>query len=299
MSQLNSRPQRLFPADLQHDQYFTSFDICLGGRNIWFMPSQPSAMRIALALLGAARDEPLTTPMLIGAADVLRLSPNSMRIALSRLTARGDVITPERGVYALSKSRREAFAHVRRYRTAFTQRIAWQGAFFGVLTADLPRRNATLVRRRAHALDLVGFRPLAHGLFIRPDNLERDSVTAQLRQLGLDATAEVIGVTLDDRQREKAQRAWPVKADEQRAIALARKVRALLPQMNRRPARELAAQSFWLGDEVLRFLARDPLLPEQWADPAPRRTLAELMSELDERGQQVWRSLMENLEATA
>jgi phenylacetic acid degradation operon negative regulatory protein len=262
---------------------------------------QPSAMRVALALLGAARDEPLTTPMLIGAADVLGLSSNSMRIALSRLTSSADVITRERGVYALSKSRKESFAHVRRYRTAFAQRTTWRGDFLGVLTADLPRRNATLVRRRSHALELVGFRPFTHELFVRPDNLAggRDSVTAQLQRLGLDPEAEIIGVTLDERQREKVQRAWPVKADQQRAVTLARKVRALLPLMNRRPPREVAAQSFWLGDEVLRFLARDPLLPEQWADPKPRHELAELMSELDERGQHVWRSLMENLEKAA
>lgn len=236
--------------------------------------------------------------MLIGAADVLRLSPNSMRIALSRLTSRGDVVTRARGVYALSTSRRESFEHVRRYRTASNQRITWRGDFLGVLTADLPRRNATLVRRRTAALDLVGFRPLAHGLFVRPDNLAggRDGVTTRLRKLGLDGAADVIGVTLDEPQRKKAQRAWPVQADHKRAVTLAQKIRALLPQMNRRPPRQLAATSFWLGDEVLRFLARDPLLPEEWADPQPRRTLAQLMSELDERGQQVWRSLMEDLE---
>ncbi len=263
------------------------------------MPSQPSAVQVTLALLGAARDEPLTTAMLIAAGDVLGLSSNSMRIALSRLTSSEDVITKSRGVYELSKSRKESFERVRRYRTAFAQRTKWSGGFLGVLTADLPRRNATLVRRREHALELTGFRPLTHGLFIRPDNLGRDSVTAQLQRLGLDESAELIGVTLDDRQLEKAQRAWPMKADQQRAVVLTQKIRALLPVMSRRPPREVAAQSFWLGDEVLRFLARDPLLPEQWADPAPRRTLAELMSELDERGQQVWRSLLENLEKAA
>ena len=250
-------------------------------------------MRIALALLGAARDEPLTTPMLIGAAELLHLSPNAMRIALSRLTSRGDVITKGRGAYALSRSRKAAYAHARRYRTE--QRAPWRGGFVGVLTADLPRRNATLVRRRERALDLVGFRPLTHGLFLRPDNLERSGVGEQLHRLGLDRTAEIIGLTLDARQTEKAQRAWPVKADQHRAIALTRKVRALLPLLSHRPPREAAAQSFFLGDEVLRFLARDPLLPEQWADPKPRRVLAELMTELDERGQHVWRSLLERL----
>jgi hypothetical protein len=56
-------------------------------------------------------------------------------------------------------------------------------------------------------------------------------------------------------------------------------------------------RSFWLGDEVLRFLARDPLLPESMADPEPRRALAEAMSTLDEQGFALWSSMLEELEA--
>ncbi len=258
---------------------------------------RPSAMRIALALLGAARGQPLTAPMLVGAADVLKLSPNSMRIALSRLTSRGDLITERRGTYALSKQRREGFDHVRRYRTGFATRVTWKGDYLGVLTADLPRRNATLVRHRARSLDLAGFRPLAHGLFVRPNNLAggRAPIEAQLRRLGLDADAQVIGVTLDATQSAQLERQYEVSVDQKTALALTRKVEALLPQMHRKPPREVAATSFWLGDEVLRFLARDPLLPEQLADPAPRRTLAQVMSELDEQGLQVWTSLLKTL----
>ncbi len=254
-------------------------------------------MRIALALLGASRDQALTTPMLVGAADVLKLSPNSMRIALSRLTSRGDLITQRRGTYALSKKRMEGFAHVRRYRTGFAKRVSWRGDYLGVLTADLPRRNATLVRRRARSLDLAGFRPLGHGLFVRPNNLSggRAPVEALLLRLGLDADAQVIGVTLDSAQSAQLEKHYGVGADRRKAIALTSKVEALLALMHRRPPREVAATSFWLGDEVLRFLARDPLLPEELADPAPRRKLAEVMSELDEQGLRVWTSLLKTL----
>ena len=235
--------------------------------------------------------------MLIGAAELLRLSPNAMRIALSRLTAKGDVVTTRRGAYALSPARVEAFEHVRRYRTGFAKRIAWRGGFLGVLTADLPRRDATLLRRRTRALDLVGFRALRHGLFVRPDNLAGGLpvVADQLMRLGLDAQAELCGVTLDARQRTEVERHYQVRADAKRALGLTRKVEALLPLMRRGSPRQLAATSFWLGDEVLLFLARDPLLPDQLSDPKPRRRLAEVMSELDARGLAVWRSLLGDL----
>ena len=235
--------------------------------------------------------------MLIGAAELLRLSPNAMRIALSRLTAKGDVVTTRRGAYALSPARVEAFEHVRRYRTGFAKRIAWRGGFLGVLTADLPRRDATLLRRRTRALDLVGFRALRHGLFVRPDNLAGGlpAIGQQLTRLGLDVEAELCGVTLDARQRARVEQRYQVKADARRAQGLTRKVEALLPLMRRRSPRQLAATSFWLGDEVLRFLARDPLLPDELADPGPRRKLSELMSALDKQGLAVWRSLLEEL----
>ncbi len=252
-------------------------------------------MRIAIALLSAARGEPLTTPMLIGAADVLHLSPNAMRIALSRLTARGDVITPRRGAYALSPRRLLSYSRVR---TGFATRVPWRGDFLGVLTADLPRRNSTLVRRRTNALALAGFRSLGHGLFVRPNNLSGGpkTVAAQLTRLGLDSAAELIGVTLDERQGARLALRYQVSTDDKKAVALTRKVEALLPVMRRRPPRQIAASSFWLGDEVLRFLARDPLLPGRLADPAPRRKLARVMSALDDRGLAVWRALLEDLE---
>lgn len=258
-------------------------------------------MRIALALLGASQGHPLTTPMFIAAAEVLSLSPNAMRIALSRLTARGDLIARRRGTYALSPERARAFAHVRRYRTGFATRVSWRGAFLGVLTADLPRRNATVLRRRLNALDLAGFRPLRHGLFARPDNLEggRGAMQEHLSKLGLDPGAELVGLTLDAPQTTTLKRAYRIEADARRCRALAKKTEALLPLMRRRPPRQVAAPSFFLGDEVLRYLARDPLLPEQWASPGPRTQLAALMSRLDEHGLAVWRSLLEELESTA
>ena len=263
------------------------------------MSPQPSAIRIALALLGAARGEPLTIPMLIGAGEVLQLSPNAMRVALSRLTSRGEVTARRRGAYALSSAQRlEVFAHVRRYRTGFAPRVAWKGDFLGALTADLPRRNATLVRRRLRSLDLAGFRALSHGLWARPNNLSggRDAMAAHLARLGLDAGAELIGLTLDVRQRATLERRYLISTDEQKAHALTHKVHALLPKLRRRPPREAATASFWLGDEVLRFLARDPLLPQRLADPAPREKLADAMSSLDEEGRRVWRSLLEALD---
>ncbi|MBC7174366.1 MAG: hypothetical protein H5U40_18110 [Polyangiaceae bacterium] len=221
-----------------------------------------------------------------------------MRVALSRLVASGDVILAARGHYALAAERLEPFAHVRSFRTGFAARCAWTGGFVGVLTAELPRRNQALVRRRERALALAGLREFRHALAVRPDNLEGGvaAVAAHLARLGLDDEAEVIGVTLDARQVRAVEALYDVQADTASAVALESKVRALLGRIGTRSKRKDAAETFFVGDEVLRFLARDPLLPESMADPAPRRALATAMEILDERGHALWASLLDELE---
>jgi phenylacetic acid degradation operon negative regulatory protein len=259
-------------------------------------PSSPSATRVALALLGASRGRALSAPGLLVGGELLGVSPNAMRIALSRLAASGDVVVEGRGQYALAEARLRAIAHVRAFRTGFAARLRWKGGFIGVLTADLARRNAALVRRRERALALVGMRAYRHGLYVRPDNLDggRSVVAAHLSRLGLDDDAVVVGISLEATQLREVEALYDVRADTARASALETKVRKLLVELTARTKRELAAKSFFLGDEVLRFLARDPLLPESMADPAPRRALADAMSVLDEQAYALWRQILDD-----
>lgn len=263
-------------------------------------PRPPSATRISLALLGAAHGRSLAAPALIGGGEILGASPNAMRVALSRLAANGDARVEGRARYALSGTRLGAFAHVGTYRTGFAARVPWQGVFVGALTSGLSRRNATLVRRRARALDLVGMREYRHGLFLRPDNLEggRAVVAAHLGRLGLDEDAEILGVSLDPAQVRGVEALYAVKADGERAVKLEEKVVTLLAGLSARPKRKVAIESFWLGDEVLRFLARDPLLPESMSDPAPRRALATAMAVLDDEARAIWTSYLEEFEGS-
>lgn len=257
-----------------------------------------SAQAVALSVLGASRGRALTAPVLVGAAEILGVSGNAMRVALSRLTSSGDLVMEGRGRYALSEERLRAVAHVRTYRTGFAARVTWNGAFLGVLTSELPRKNAALVSRRENALELSGFRAFRHGVWARPDNLEggRVAVATHLARLGLDDAADVVGLVLDTAQVKQHEKAWKVAADAARANALVERVEKFMESMDEKPLPKIAAQSFWLGDEVLRFLARDPLLPTSMADPAPRKALARAMEQLDERAYAVWVGLLEALE---
>lgn len=260
-------------------------------------PSAP-AQTIALAFLGAARGRALSAPTLLAGAELLGVSGNATRLALSRLKARGDVLLAGRGRYVLSPLRRNAVAHVRSFKTGFAERVRWKGGFLGVLTADLPRRNAAQVSRTERALSLSGFRAFRHGMWVRPDNLAggRVVVSAHLSRLGLDEGAETIELHLDATQLKALERSWDLAGDEAHARALTERVHRFLGGSGKLSRRAAAAECFWLGDEVLRFLARDPLLPETMADPEPRKRLAEAMATLDEQGFALWSSILEELE---
>jgi phenylacetic acid degradation operon negative regulatory protein len=168
-----------------------------------------------------------------------------------------------------------------------------------VLTAGLSRGSSAAVARRERALDLSGFREFRHGLWLRPDNLAggRVVVATHLRLLGLDEAADTLEVRLDGAQVAELEPGWNVAGDHARARALTERIHRFLARGQRQSRRARAAESYWLGDEVLRFLARDPLLPRSMADPEPRARLAEAMAALDEQGFALWSTILEELEA--
>lgn len=253
-----------------------------------------SASWLVLSLLSASRGRALTVNALVRAGEVLGVSGNAMRVALSRLGASGEVVMEGRGRYVLPARRRESLAHVRRYRQGFLPRVKWRGGFVGVLTADLSRRNVTQVARREKALGLAGFRLYAHGLWLRPGNLAGGAraLDRHLRTLGYEEALELIDVTLDGPQRRRFARGYDVAVDQRRARALHQRVQRQLRDFSKVSPREAAKESFFLGDEVLRFLARDALLPEELADPRPREALAAAMEALDARAFALWQTLL-------
>jgi phenylacetic acid degradation operon negative regulatory protein len=253
-----------------------------------------SAQWFVLSLLSASRGQAMTANAFVRAGEVLGVSGNAMRVALSRLSANGEIVAQSRGEYVLPERRRQAVAHVRRYRQGFMSRVKWAGSFVGVLTADLSRRNATQVSRRERALELAGFRHFAHGLWLRPGNLEggKAALASHVKELGFEEKADVIEVALDEAQRKQFARGYDIAGDEKRAKALLTRVKHFMREFSKLPPHEVAKESFFLGDEVLRFLARDPLLPDQLADTRPREELAAAMEALDERAFAVWHDLL-------
>src|SRR5207244_272728 len=150
-------------------------------------------------------------------------------------------------------------------------------------------------RTAARPLHFLGFRELAPGVHLRPDNLVGgvSAVREQLRALGLPADAIVTG--LDDLDQASATRArglWDIRG----LRASYRKARTALARSQRRLARlgsEAAmVESFLLGGRVIRQLVLDPLLPEPLLPAAERAALLAAMRAYDRVGRACWAAFM-------
>src|SRR5512146_2805530 len=132
-----------------------------------------TAKRIVLELLSAAPDHESSSAALVACGELLGISENNVRVTLARLVAAGTLDTTGRGTYRLTTPITE---HVTGWRELAQLVRRWGGGEAS--------RDRVAARRRRRALDLLGFRPLARGLEVRPDNLAggvpalRDRLTA-------------------------------------------------------------------------------------------------------------------------
>jgi phenylacetic acid degradation operon negative regulatory protein len=232
---------------------------------------------------------------LVAAGELFGLGESSVRVAVTRLLAAGHLERDERGLYRLGAEAQPVDRQVRAWRRREDDAVRWSGAWIGVHTAGLPRARGRVRSTRERALRLLGFRDLAAGLAVRPDNLRggvarlRDDLAA----LGLGAGAVVARLdALDAVSEARARALWDVdamRAGWARLRARLEASEARLPQLE--PGRAMA-ESFLLGGLAIRHIVRDPLLPEPIAPVAERRALVAAARRYDLAGRRVWSAFM-------
>ncbi len=250
----------------------------------------PNARSLILDLLATVRRGSVPVRALLEAGALFGLRENGLRVALARLLAEGAVLREEPGRYRLAGGALGEW--VRSWRDLERRVRRWSGSWVGVHTAGLPGRAARQRRARGRALRLCGFRPLAPGLEVRPDN--RAGGVAGLRRelvgLGLEPEAPVFALReLAPAEERRARSLWDVAAlvAGYRATGAALESSAArLPGLAPQAAR---VESFELGGAAIRQVLLDPLLPEPIAPEAERRALLESLRRYDAIGRRVWR----------
>ncbi|MEM6991534.1 MAG: PaaX family transcriptional regulator [Myxococcota bacterium] len=220
---------------------------------------------------------------------------NAVRVAVTRLVARGLVESDERGSYRLAAVANPRSDFVERWRLGDKRTRRWQG---GWLSAWLPRGQPRAVRRRTlDALALLGFREGLAGVFVRPDNLAQsiEDTRADAAGLGIETGVElfVAGQFAAEVEQRFCASLWSAKALTRRCRSAQRELDESTERLDTMPVERAVVQTFIVGGQAIRVLATDPLLPDAVVDGAARRELTAAMLRYDARGRRVWKRFVE------
>ncbi len=255
------------------------------------VPGAPRAKTLVLDLLSTLRSGSMPVRALIDAGALFGLEGNGVRVALARLLAQGLVERDERGLYRLGAAAGAIERQVTSWRRLGERLRPWTGNWIAAYGAPREDRQRGPRRRSARALRFVGFRLLAPGVALRPDNLAGGvaAVRETLRGLGLDPVVLVLGAgDLEPAVEARARALWDVRALETSYNAACRALARSEARLPRLTSGAAMVESFRVGGHAIRQLALDPLLPEEICPAAPRDSLVAALRRYDRLGRAAW-----------
>jgi len=226
---------------------------------------------------------------LVEAGELFGIGSNNVRVALARLLARGLVERDERGRYRLGSAAGAIEQQVTSWRRLAQKTRAWGGGWVAAFAAPGGDRGA-------RALRFLGFRSLAPGLSVRPDNLVGGVPHARATLAGLGLGPGVLVASLqelDPAAERKARGLWDCRALETGYRNAREALRRSAERLAWLDAKEAMVESFLCGGRVIRQLALDPLLPEEICPSADRSALLDEMRRYDRIGRAAWAEFLD------
>lgn len=259
----------------------------------------PEARHLLLNLLLGTAHRRLSAREAVASCALFGIRENNVRVALARLAAGGMIEAVERGQYRLGPRAEGLAGDVSAWRDVVRRVRDWDGGWIAVHVGALSRSDRASRRARERALGLLGLRELDGGLFVRPDNLAGgvDAVRERLARLGLDAGAAVfVAHSFDDERARRASRLWDVAALDRGYRETRELLEAWLARWSAgEPPLSLEAaarESFVLGNDAIRRLVFDPLLPAPLVDADARHAFVDSVRRFDGVGHSIWRRFL-------
>ncbi|MEK8052754.1 PaaX family transcriptional regulator C-terminal domain-containing protein [Ideonella sp. DXS22W] len=260
----------------------------------------PSPRSLILNLLVGTESrggEPLSVRELLAACAVFGLEGNAVRVALARGVAAGLLMATRRGVYALGPQARPIADEVHSWRATATRLAEWSGDWLAVHVGATGRSDRVALRARDRAFGFLGLAEFERGLHLRPDNLT-GGIAALRQRLGAllpagteAGTAFVLrGLTAADQQR--AESLWDSEALDARYRDATAQMAAWMDRAEGLPLDQAARESFGLGNDAIRHVVFDPLLPAPLVDGAARMRFFDTVARFDDLGQAIWQRLL-------
>jgi phenylacetic acid degradation operon negative regulatory protein len=254
----------------------------------------PTARSLILNLLLASEEHGQSVRELIASCALFAIRENSVRVALVRLTADGLIEPAGRGTYRLGPGATALADDVATWRTAEERVRDWTGGWIVTHVGALGRSNRVKLRSRDRALAMLGLRELERGLYVRPDNFVSSigEVRSRLNKLGLEEAAAVFVARDFDPEREtRARQLWDGDALTQAYRSTRLDLERWHAQADSLDPETAAREAYLLGNDAIRRLVFDPLLPEPLVDVDERRALAAAVRSHDQVGRTLWQRL--------
>jgi phenylacetic acid degradation operon negative regulatory protein len=227
-----------------------------------------SARSVVLSLLLGAHPPELPVSALVDAGELFGISESTLRVALTRMVAGGDLERTDRS-YRLSSRLLE---RQRRQDAALDPAGPWDGTWEMVVVTSAGRSAVERAELRAVLADLR-LAELREGTWLRPANLQRDLPAWPTSLISVFTT------TPAEDPRTLASRLWDLSGWNRAGETLLRELAAA----------RTAADRLAVAAAIVRHLRSDPalpdaLLPEGWTAPALRRAYTGYQNELVESG---------------
>jgi phenylacetic acid degradation operon negative regulatory protein len=241
---------------------------------------RPTAKRLILSLLSQPRMATLSLRQLVAWGELLGQKPAAIRVTAGRLVKEGLLETVSRGVYTIGPNGLVLRNKASEWMTALDQIRDWKGGWICVHTAHLGKANRRNVRKRERAFRLVGFKELVDGVWIRPDNLTYTptQIYVELCQLGLEPDAVLLRSDVIEHSRsESPLDLWgsdTLNASYEKGVELLQHSEQRLRQQD---LRTVTRETFLIGEQVIRQINADPLLPTDYVDASKRKKLVHAM----------------------
>ncbi len=218
-------------------------------------------------------------------AQLFNFSGNLIRVTLSRLVARGSIENMARGRYRLARLADPVNEFVEEWRLGEARRVAWHDKRFVLAHCESAQQKDEWV---LHALGFRRLRPMLYG---RPDNLAKNqqALTVTMHTLGLDASSVVAaGVCLAEQDSMALLGQYDIAALSDSYEKMTQTLLTSESAMDELSNDKAMVSSFMLGGEAIQLLAKDPLLPTEIQESAPRELLWRTMLRYDRIGREIW-----------
>jgi phenylacetic acid degradation operon negative regulatory protein len=216
---------------------------------------------LVLAILQAAGGEPLGIQVLVHVAEILGLTSNATRVAVSRLVREGALVSDERGLYRVGPRHTAISRHIERFR--IERRVAWRDGWLACARSS--ELGAARTGRTSWALDALGFRPAPGGLSVRPDNLSEGPRELEAKILGFGGAAVAMFRIVEPPPAWEARwrRLWPTRRLQADWTDMRAQIETCLRELPTLSTDRALVEAFYVGRAAVALLAFDPLLPEE------------------------------------